>query len=64
NRRELNNQDVEFHQLRTEVEGDGEDFDELDGIEGPSEAELEELRRGGYLVDDLLDLDTTQQQSL
>ncbi|KAJ3386568.1 pheromone processing endoprotease [Entophlyctis sp. JEL0112] len=64
NQRELNNQDVEFHQLRTEVEGDDEDFDELDGIEGPSEAELEELRRGGYLVDDLLDLDTTQQQSL
>ncbi|KAJ3125125.1 pheromone processing endoprotease [Physocladia obscura] len=44
--------------------GTGLETDEFDDIEGPSEAELEELRKGGYLVDDLLSLDTTQQQNL
>ncbi|KAJ3017833.1 UNVERIFIED_CONTAM: pheromone processing endoprotease [Siphonaria sp. JEL0065] len=43
-----------------EENGTGDEFGDL---QGPSEAELEELRKGGYLVDDLL-FDNTQQESV
>ncbi|KAI9350755.1 peptidase S8/S53 domain-containing protein [Obelidium mucronatum] len=55
----------EFQRLGQENQYGADDAtdDEFGDLEGPSEAELEELRRGGYLVDDLL-FDNTQQESV
>ncbi|KAI8620705.1 peptidase S8/S53 domain-containing protein [Chytriomyces sp. MP71] len=41
-----------------------EGTDEFEDFEGLSDAEIEELRKGGYLVDDLLDIDDTQASNL
>ncbi|KAJ3076386.1 pheromone processing endoprotease [Podochytrium sp. JEL0797] len=50
----------EFQRLGDDLDG----VDELDEFgEGPTEEELEELRRGGYLMDDLL-FDSTQQEGV
>ncbi|KAI8617425.1 peptidase S8/S53 domain-containing protein [Chytriomyces sp. MP71] len=51
----------EFRRLSQEA---NESTDEFEDFEGPSDAEIEELRKGGYLVDDLLDMDETQASNL
>ncbi|KAI8837775.1 peptidase S8/S53 domain-containing protein [Chytriomyces cf. hyalinus JEL632] len=57
----------EFQRLNREVgerdESSSSSLDEFEDFEGPNDAELEELRKGGYLVDDLL-FDDTQASNL
>ncbi|ORY32479.1 hypothetical protein BCR33DRAFT_856554 [Rhizoclosmatium globosum] len=67
--RDYRNDDIEIRRLGRDnayggmsaVGGEDDEFGEFG--EGPSEAELEELRKGGYLVDDLL-FDSTQSEGI